>query len=145
MIILGIDPGTRNTGFAVIDSKAKLLHRETLKIPKGVPPIPRILKATQRIVSEHKALIAASDSWGYRFKTVVKMADAQEVLRNQLSLLMARAGGAFITVKAITAKSVYPDQYLASIGFDTRVNDHVLDAMRHALWGLDQMKLKVAR
>lgn len=107
MIILGIDPGTRNCGYALISlegQKLKLVEAGLIKIKsEGLQyQIPQIAEAIEQLFSIHKIEEVAMEDifYAHNPKTVLKLAQ----FRGAIMLKLLQEHGEFSEYTALQVK-----------------------------------------
>ena len=107
MIILGIDPGTRNMGYALLNfekGKISLLEAGLIKITAGElqEQIPQMLKAFEGIFLKHKIDEVAMEDifYAHNPKTTIKLAQ----FRGAIMLMILQQFGEFNEYTALQVK-----------------------------------------
>lgn len=107
MIILGIDPGTRNCGYALISlegQKIKLVEAGLIKIKsEGLQhQIPQVSEAIEQLFSVHKIQEVAMEDifYAHNPKTVLKLAQ----FRGAIMLKLLQEHGEFSEYTALQVK-----------------------------------------
>jgi len=107
MIILGIDPGTRNMGYALLNfekGKISLLEAGLIKITVGElqEQIPQMLKAFEGIFLKHKIDEVAMEDifYAHNPKTTIKLAQ----FRGAIMLMILQQFGEFNEYTALQVK-----------------------------------------
>ena len=107
MIILGIDPGTRNMGYAIINlenSKISLIEAGLIKIKAEELQfqIPQMVEAFEEIFKNHKINEVAMEDifYAHNPKTTIKLAQ----FRGAISLLILQHFGQFSEYTALQVK-----------------------------------------
>ena len=107
MVILGIDPGTRNMGYAVIsleNSKISLIEAGLIKIKAEELQfqIPQMVEAFEGIFKNHKIDEVAMEDifYAHNPKTTIKLAQ----FRGAISLLILQHFGQFSEYTALQVK-----------------------------------------
>jgi activator of 2-hydroxyglutaryl-CoA dehydratase len=138
-LILGIDPGSTDTGLALVH-KDRILDTKSIKRKKG-QSLYWVAQEIASYATTNGSTVCAMDSWGYRYQGVPKAARQQEELRNLITLELAAVGLAVVTVFDADSKKTITDR---EIGYLLKKsNAHVRDAVRHAT--LVQYNLRMIR
>ena len=107
MVILGIDPGTRNLGYCLLElegGKMRLIEAGLIKIPKGElqEQIVKLVEGLDLVLSQHHVDEVAIEDIFYAFnpKTVLKLAQ----FRGALSLKVLQELGNFYEYTPLQVK-----------------------------------------
>ncbi len=107
MVILGIDPGTRNLGYCLLElegGKMRLVEAGLIKIPKGElqEQIVKLVEGLDLVLSQHHVDEVAIEDIFYAFnpKTVLKLAQ----FRGALSLKVLQELGNFYEYTPLQVK-----------------------------------------
>ena len=157
MLILGIDPGTRNCGYALISlegQKMKLVEAGLIKIKsEGLQyQIPQIAEAIEQLFSLHKIQEVAMEDifYAHNPKTVLKLAQ----FRGAIMLKLLQEHGEFseytalqvkkaLTGKAKAAKEQVAFMVKQILGITKEIKPlDVTDAMAVAITHAQRVKLE---
>ena len=160
MLILGIDPGTRNCGYALISlegQKMKLVEAGLIKIKsEGLQyQIPQIAEAIEQLFSLHKIQEVAMEDifYAHNPKTVLKLAQ----FRGAIMLKLLQEHGKFseytalqvkkaLTGKAKAAKEQVAFMVKQILGITKEIKPlDITDAMAVAITHAQRVKLERGR
>lgn len=160
MLILGIDPGTRNCGYALISlegQKMKLVEAGLIKIKsEGLQyQIPQIAEAIEQLFSLHKIQEVAMEDifYAHNPKTVLKLAQ----FRGAIMLKLLQEHGEFseytalqvkkaLTGKAKAAKEQVAFMVKQILGITKEIKPlDITDAMAVAITHAQRVKLERGR
>lgn len=160
MLILGIDPGTRNCGYALIaldGQKMKLVEAGLVKIKsEGLQyQIPQIAEALEQLFAAHKIDEVAMEDifYAHNPKTVLKLAQ----FRGAIMLKLLQEHGEFseytalqvkkaLTGKAKAAKEQVAFMVKQILGITKEIKPmDITDAMAVAITHAQRVKLEVGK
>ena len=139
--ILGLDPGTSTTGYAVLAGQ-DIIERGTLKCRVSTTSLWPLVGSCIKVAKFHKCAVVCCDSWGYRYEGSIKSSRLQEQMRNELSAALARHNIPLMLVFADEAKKKWSKSDLA-LAYPHLRNEHERDAARHALEAKALLAMKV--
>ena len=136
MLILGIDPGSRHTGYALIDSKggtSRLVHEGRLSYPAKLPLWKRLAALSRELdalVSKWQPQATAIESpyYGMNAKSLIVLAQAR-------GAILAVVGGREIEVEEYSPATVK-----AAVAGSGRAGKSQVSRMVHLLLSLDPSK-----